>query len=81
MGKSIQYMIAGASAIIIIAGLKIGADLIDPILISLLLAVCISPLPEWLSDKGWPRSLDTWPAGRFPGNSFNIGGHENSQRS
>jgi AI-2 transport protein TqsA len=57
MGKSIQYMIAGASAIIIIAGLKIGADLINPILISLLLAVCISPLPEWLSKKGWPRSL------------------------
>jgi AI-2 transport protein TqsA len=57
MGKSIQYLIGGASAIIIIAGLKIGADLINQILMALLLAICISPLPEWLSKKGWPRGL------------------------
>jgi AI-2 transport protein TqsA len=57
MGKSIQYLIGGASVIIIIAGLKIGADLVNQILMSLLLAICISPLPEWLSKKGWPRVL------------------------
>lgn len=57
MKKPIQYLIGGASVIILIAGLKIGADLINQILMALLLAICISPLPEWLSKKGWPGGL------------------------
>lgn len=57
MKKSTQYLIGGASAIIIIAGLKAGADLINPILIALLLAICIAPLPEWFSRKGLSKNL------------------------
>jgi AI-2 transport protein TqsA len=57
MNKSIQYLVGGASAIIIIAGLKIGADLLNPILLSLLLAICVAPLPEWLSRKGLSMNL------------------------
>lgn len=57
MNKSLQYLIGGASAIIIIAGLKIGADLINPILMALLLAICVTPLPEWLSRKGLSKNL------------------------
>jgi AI-2 transport protein TqsA len=57
MKKSTEYLIACAAIIIIIAGLKIGAGLISQILIALLLAFCISPLPEWLGKKGWPKGL------------------------
>lgn len=57
MKKSTQYIIGGASAIIILAGLKLGADLINPILMALLLAICIAPLPEWLNRKGLNQSI------------------------
>jgi AI-2 transport protein TqsA len=57
MNKSIQYLIAGASAIILVAGLKSGAELANPILVSMLLAICIAPLPEWLTRKGLATNL------------------------
>lgn len=57
MNKTIQYLIGGASAIIIIAGMKTAADIINPILIALLLAICIAPLPEWFSKKGLSKNL------------------------
>ena len=57
MNKYLQYLTGGGFAIIIIAGLKAGADLINPILISLLLAICIAPLPEWMTRKGLKKSL------------------------
>lgn len=57
MKKGTQYIIGGASAIIIFAGLKLGADLINPILIALLLAICIAPIPEWLNTKGLNQNL------------------------
>lgn len=50
-------MIGGASAVIILAGLKLGADLINPILMALLLAICIAPLPEWLNRKGLNQNV------------------------
>lgn len=57
MNKTIQYLIGGASVIILIAGLKTGADLINPILMALLLAVCVAPLPEWLGKKGFSTNM------------------------
>jgi AI-2 transport protein TqsA len=57
MNKSIQYLIGGAAVIIIIAGMKIGADLINPILVSFLMAICITPLPEWMARKGMKTNL------------------------
>ena len=57
MKKITQYLIAGAAIVIIIAGLRAGAGLINQILMSFLLAICISPLPEWLSRKGLSKSL------------------------
>lgn len=50
-------MIGGASAIIIIAGMKAGADLINPIFLSMLLAVSLAPFPEWLTKKGLSNNL------------------------
>jgi AI-2 transport protein TqsA len=57
MKKSTQYLLSGAAVIIIIAGLKIGSGLINQILISLLLAVCIAPLPVWMTRKGLSKGL------------------------
>jgi AI-2 transport protein TqsA len=57
MKKSIQYLVAVAAIVIIIAGLKLGAGLINQILLAFLLSICIIPLPEWLSRKGLPKSL------------------------
>jgi AI-2 transport protein TqsA len=57
MNKSIQYLLGVASVIIIIAGMKIGADLINPILVSFMLAICITPLPEWMARKGMNTNL------------------------
>jgi AI-2 transport protein TqsA len=57
MKRSIQYLVAVAAIVIIIAGLKLGAGLINQILLAFLLAICITPLPEWLSKKGVHQSL------------------------
>jgi AI-2 transport protein TqsA len=57
MKKINQYLVGGASLVIILAGLKLGAPLINPILLSFLLAICIIPLPEWLSKKGLSKGL------------------------
>jgi AI-2 transport protein TqsA len=57
MNKNIQYLVAVASLVIIIAGLKLGAGIINQILLAFLLSICITPLPEWLSKKGVPKGI------------------------
>lgn len=57
MNKNIQYLVAGAAVVIIIAGLKLGAGMINQILLAFLLAICITPLPEWLNRKGIPKGV------------------------
>jgi len=57
MNKNIQYLVGAASIVVIVAGLKLGADLINQILMAFLLAICITPLPEWLSRKGLSKGL------------------------
>jgi AI-2 transport protein TqsA len=57
MKKSIQYLLGCAAVVIIIAGLKIGADLVNQILLSLVFAISIAPLPEWLTRKGMSKGL------------------------
>lgn len=53
----IQYLVGAAAVVIIIAGLKLGAGIINQILIAFLLTICITPLPEWLVKKGIPKSF------------------------
>lgn len=43
--------------VIIIAGMKYGAGIINQILLAFLFAMCIIPLPEWLIKKGVSKSL------------------------
>ena len=57
MKPIVQYLVGGAAAVIIIAGLKLGAGLINQILLAFLLTMCITPLPEWLIRKGVPKGI------------------------
>ena len=56
MKPIIQYLLAAAALVIIIAGMKLGAGIINQILIAFLLTMCITPLPNWLMKKGIPKS-------------------------
>lgn len=50
----LRLLIAGACIVIIIAGIKTSAPLLNPFLLALLLAQSISPLPRWLMQKRIP---------------------------
>ena len=52
-----RLLIAGASIVIIIAGLKAAASIVNLLLLALLLAQSISPLPNWLMNKRLPSWL------------------------
>lgn len=52
-----QYLVAAAAIVIIIAGMKLGAGLINQVLLAFLLSICITPLPIWLTEKGVPKGL------------------------
>jgi predicted PurR-regulated permease PerM len=57
MKPIVQYLVAAAAIVIIIAGLKLGAGMINQILLAFLLTMCITPLPEWLIRKGVPKGI------------------------
>lgn len=57
MKPIVQYLVGAAALVIVIAGMKLGASLINQILIAFLLAMVITPLPEWLIKKGVAKSL------------------------
>jgi len=57
MKPIIQYLVGAASVVIIIAGLKAGAGILNQILLAFLLTMCITPLPEWLIKKRVPKGL------------------------
>jgi predicted PurR-regulated permease PerM len=57
MKPIVQYLVGAAAIVIIIAGLKLGAGMINQILLACLVTMCIMPLPEWLLKKGVPRSI------------------------
>lgn len=49
-----QFLLTAASVVIIVAGLKLGAELLRPIIMSLFLAVVSMPVLSWLRRKGLP---------------------------
>jgi predicted PurR-regulated permease PerM len=57
MKPIIQNLVGIAALVVIIAGLKLGASLINPILLAFLLTMCITPLPEWLIKKGISKNM------------------------
>jgi predicted PurR-regulated permease PerM len=57
MKPIVQYLLGAAAVVIIIAGLKLGAGIINQILLAYLLTMCITPLPNWLNKKGFSKGL------------------------
>jgi AI-2 transport protein TqsA len=57
MKPIIQYLVGAAAVVIILAGMKAGAGLLNQVLLALLLSMCIIPLPTWLIKKGMSRGL------------------------
>jgi AI-2 transport protein TqsA len=57
MKPIIQYLVGAAAIVIIIAGMKAGAGMLNQILLAFLLSMCIIPLPAWLIKKGMSRGL------------------------
>lgn len=51
------YLVGGACLVIIVAGLKLAAPIVNMVLISLLLAFSISPLQNWLIHRRLPKGL------------------------
>ena len=52
-----RFLVAAASLVIVIAGLRAAATLIMPFLIAVFLAVVSVPLMTWLQRKGVPKAL------------------------
>jgi predicted PurR-regulated permease PerM len=57
MKPIIQYLVGVAAIVIILAGMKAAAGLLNQVLLALLLSLCIIPLPAWLIKKGMSRGL------------------------
>lgn len=52
-----QYLVALASVVIIVAGMRASAEILAPILFGFVLATAVAPLIDWLSRLGMPRLL------------------------
>ena len=55
--RLLRLLIAGACVVIIVAGLKAAAPIVDLVLLGLLVAQTLSPLPMWLMKKGLKAGL------------------------
>jgi AI-2 transport protein TqsA len=53
----LKYLIAGASIVIIIAGLKVSSGIVGPVLFAFTLTLLIVPILQWLIKKGLPSWL------------------------
>lgn len=51
------YLVGAASLVIVVAGLKLAAPIVNLVLISLFLAFAISPIPNWLIRRKFPKGL------------------------
>jgi predicted PurR-regulated permease PerM len=53
----VRFFVAFAAIVVIIAGLKAAAPLLVPFILSLFIALLLSPLLQWLVQKGVPRPI------------------------
>ena len=51
------YLVGAASLVIVIAGLKLAAAIVNLILISVLLAFAVSPIQNWLIRRKFPKGI------------------------
>jgi AI-2 transport protein TqsA len=54
---ALTYLLAGASIVIIIAGLKASSGIVGPVLFAFTLALLIVPVLQWMIKKGLPSWL------------------------
>jgi AI-2 transport protein TqsA len=57
MSKVVQALVAAASIVIIIAGLKASSGIVGPILFAFTVTLLIVPILQWLKKKGLPSWL------------------------
>jgi len=52
-----RFMLIGACAVAMLAGMRVAAPVIGPVLIALLMTIAWSPGSRWLRERGWPATL------------------------
>jgi len=57
MSPILRILIGGACAVLIIAGLKAASDIVGFVLIAVMLAISITPVVIFLTNKGLKRGL------------------------
>ena len=57
--RGVVILLGGASAVVVVAGVRGVADLVGPVFLALMLAVTASPLTAWLRRRGTPAWLAT----------------------
>ncbi|WP_345414421.1 AI-2E family transporter [Actinomycetospora chlora] len=55
--RALMLLLGAAAIVVTIAGLQVGAWLIAPILLALVIVIAIAPLQSWLRRLGWPGWL------------------------
>lgn len=59
MPRGLMLLIGAASLVVIIAGLRVGAWLVGPLFLALVIVIGLSPLPQWLRRHGVPTWIAT----------------------
>jgi len=57
MRNKLHPLVAGACIVILVAGMRASASILNTVLLALLFGVSLSPLLTWQLRKGWPRGL------------------------
>lgn len=57
--RALIVLVAGASLVVIVAGIKEIAWLLGPLFLALVIVIGVNPVPQWLRRHGWPAWLAT----------------------
>ncbi len=55
--STLRFFVISAAFVVLVAGLRLAADMLVPFLLSIFIAVIATPPLQWLQDKGLPRWL------------------------
>src|SRR3954470_10521428 len=59
LGRPVVILIGAAAAVIVGAGLRASAEIVAPIMLSLVLTIAVLPLTAWARRHGWPSWCGT----------------------
>lgn len=57
--RALVVLLAAASLVVIVAGIKAIAWLFGPLFLALVIVIAVNPVPHWLRRRGWPAWLAT----------------------